>query len=150
VPIRKDLRKFYGHVWQTVTRPRILKRAKRRCEQCGKPNHRRVYVWRSQLAGQFWSTRLRPLPVWHECLANGQQAGFVLSPSEREYIRRIRVVLTVAHLNHTPGDDRDENLRALCQWCHLHYDQDHHASTRRERLAAARRDAMRDQLSLPL
>lgn len=33
-----------------------------------------------------------------------------------------RVVLTVAHLNHTPMDCREENLRAWCQRCHLTYD----------------------------
>jgi hypothetical protein len=38
-----------------------------------------------------------------------------------------RVVLTVAHLNHTPEDNRDSNLRAGCQRCHLKYDAPHHA-----------------------
>ncbi|MDR1265956.1 MAG: hypothetical protein LBK42_10465 [Propionibacteriaceae bacterium] len=51
------------------------------------------------------------------------------------------VVLTVAHLNHTPEDCRPENLRAMCQGCHLHYDRDHHAETRRATVAAARRAA---------
>ena len=32
------------------------------------------------------------------------------------------VVLTVAHLNHTPEDCRDENLKAWCQRCHNRYD----------------------------
>lgn len=40
-----------------------------------------------------------------------------------------RVVLTVAHLNHTPEDCRDDNLAAFCQACHLSYDRDHHAET---------------------
>lgn len=39
-----------------------------------------------------------------------------------------QVVLTVAHLNHTPEDCRDDNLRAFCQACHLRYDTRHHAS----------------------
>lgn len=43
---------------------------------------------------------------------------------------RARVVLTVAHLNHTPEDCRPENLRAMCQSCHLNYDRGHHAETR--------------------
>ena len=43
------------------------------------------------------------------------------------------VVLTVAHLNHEPEDNREENLRAYCQGCHLHYDREHHAETRRRR-----------------
>ena len=38
-----------------------------------------------------------------------------------------KVVLTVAHLNHIPMDVRDENLKALCQRCHLTYDAKHHA-----------------------
>ncbi len=46
-----------------------------------------------------------------------------------------RVVLTVAHLNHQPEDCRDENLKAMCQRCHLRYDVPHHqrnaAATRR-------------------
>ena len=32
------------------------------------------------------------------------------------------IVLTVAHLNHTPEDCADENLRAWCQKCHNAYD----------------------------
>ncbi|WP_082478192.1 hypothetical protein [Microbacterium sp. Leaf320] len=44
-----------------------------------------------------------------------------------------RVVLTTAHLNHTPEDCRPENLKAMCQGCHLHYDKEHHAETRRRR-----------------
>lgn len=52
-----------------------------------------------------------------------------------------KVVLTTAHLNHTPEDCREENLKAMCQGCHLHYDKEHHAETayrtRREGLAVA-------------
>lgn len=47
-------------------------------------------------------------------------------------------MLAVAHLNHVAGDDRDENLKALCQWCHLHWDQIHHKETRSSRKDAAR------------
>jgi hypothetical protein len=49
------------------------------------------------------------------------------------------VVLTTAHLDHTPERCEDENLKAMCQGCHLHYDREHHAQTayrtRREGLA---------------
>lgn len=44
-----------------------------------------------------------------------------------------RVVLTTAHLDHTPENCSQENLRAMCQACHLAYDRDHHAETRRSR-----------------
>src|ERR1035437_5815133 len=46
------------------------------------------------------------------------------------------VVLTTAHLNHTPEDCTDDNLSAMCQGCHLHYDRGHHAETRAARAAA--------------
>jgi 5-methylcytosine-specific restriction endonuclease McrA len=50
---------------------------------------------------------------------------------------RGKVMLTVAHLNHTPEDCRDENLKAMCQRCHLRYDIEHHqrnaAATRRRK-----------------
>ena len=40
-----------------------------------------------------------------------------------------RVVLTVAHLDHTPEHCELENLRHMCQRCHLSYDAEHHAET---------------------
>lgn len=39
------------------------------------------------------------------------------------------IILTVAHLNHTPEDCTDSNLKAMCQACHLSYDREHHAQT---------------------
>lgn len=38
----------------------------------------------------------------------------------------LRIVLTTAHMNHEPMDCREENLKALCQKCHLSYDADLH------------------------
>jgi hypothetical protein len=50
------------------------------------------------------------------------------------------VVLTTAHLDHTPENCDDVNLLAMCPGCHLYYDRDHHAETaartRRAELAA--------------
>jgi len=46
--------------------------------------------------------------------------------------KRTRIVLTVAHLDHTPEHNDDSNLLAMCQRCHLRYDRDHHAETRRK------------------
>lgn len=38
-----------------------------------------------------------------------------------------KIVLTVAHLDHTPENNDPGNLKAMCQRCHLRYDADHHA-----------------------
>lgn len=35
---------------------------------------------------------------------------------------KAKVVLTIAHLDHTPENCADNNLRALCQECHNRYD----------------------------
>ncbi len=52
-----------------------------------------------------------------------------------------RVVLTVAHLDHNPQNNDPDNLAALCQKCHLAYDQQEHlhhaAQTRRRRKVEA-------------
>ena len=51
-----------------------------------------------------------------------------------------KVVLTVAHLDHTPENCDPSNLLAMCQACHLRYDAGHHAETAR----ATRRQRLRD------
>lgn len=43
-----------------------------------------------------------------------------------------RVVLTVAHLDHDTNNNHPDNLRAWCQRCHLQYDAQHHAETRKK------------------
>jgi len=47
------------------------------------------------------------------------------------------VVLTTAHLDHQPENCDPDNLRAMRQGCHLHYDREHHAETRKATRAAA-------------
>ena len=53
--------------------------------------------------------------------------------------KRVKIVLTIAHLDHNPTNSASENLRAWCQKCHLTYDAKHHAAnaaeTRRKRKA---------------
>jgi hypothetical protein len=146
MPIRPELRHFYRGPDYEATRARIQQRAKNRCEQCGKPNHRRVWVMRfldyfrlfpsirlphtRQKGDQFWSSVKGDGQKWRSCTHRGCRLALFLHGGEWAIARRIRVVCTLAHLNHTPGDDRDENLKFLCQWCHLHYDQLHHKETR--------------------
>ena len=44
----------------------------------------------------------------------------------------IRIILTVAHLDHNPENCDYSNLKALCQKCHNNYDKEHRAETRKE------------------
>lgn len=50
---------------------------------------------------------------------------------ERAQWARGKVILTVAHLDHRPENCDPENLKAMCQRCHLRYDIDHHKKTAR-------------------
>lgn len=49
-----------------------------------------------------------------------------------------KVVLTVAHLDHTPENVERANLKAWCQRCHLTYDAPHHAANAQRTMRARR------------
>lgn len=53
-----------------------------------------------------------------------------------------KVVLTTAHLNHTPEDCREEVLRAFCQLCHNAYDRPHRLANRARRTEARKADEL--------
>ncbi len=69
-------------------------------------------------------------PRYPDCRAENGQAHPVTGS---------RVVLTIAHLDHTPEHNDPSNLRAWCNRCHLTYDAQLHArnaaETRRALLA---------------
>jgi len=46
-------------------------------------------------------------------------------------MRRTRVVLAAAHLDHDPSNNRRGNLKSLCQRCHLIHDRPQHLAPRR-------------------
>lgn len=106
----------YPPNWKTEIVPRILKRANNKCEQCGLENH--SYVWSVKRHGKSsWhkdKTYAECLPATIE-MHNGR---LIDNP------KKVKVVLTVAHLNHdeTNHNVKDEDLKALCQLCHLRYD----------------------------
>ncbi len=54
--------------------------------------------------------------------------------------RATKIVLTVAHIDHDPTNNADQNLAALCQFHHLGWDRGQHTESarrnRRARLAA--------------
>lgn len=141
MPIRADLRHLYrGPAWRE-TRARILERAGNACEQCRKPNRSKVWTYSPSPGVMWWSRLLVPKTkqFWRRCEAQpGDHLAVLPARLDPEGLKCVRVVLTIAHLNHRAGDDRDDNLKALCQWCHLHYDKLHHRETRSARKDAAR------------
>lgn len=151
MPIRPELRAFYrGPAWQ-ATRQRILARARHRCEACLVPNHVHAMrasgwwvlppshvfqeMWIEKLYGVQEGKEIPPQLYWTDPHGKTppRPAGFPYS-----ICRDVQIALNIAHLNHTAGDDRDENLKALCQWCHFNYDERFHKLTRSIRKDAAR------------
>lgn len=106
-PIRASERGRYPKDWKTVV-ARIRERS----------------GWRCECLGECGLHREHPGPRRCE-ERNGEPAKWA----------RGTVVLTVAHLDHQPEHCADDNLKALCQRCHLRYDRGHHqrnaAATRR-------------------
>jgi len=113
VPIKPENAKRYPKDWKRIS-TEIRERSGGRCE----------------CEGECGLHRTHPGP--RRCVErNGEFAKWANG----------KVVLTVAHLNHQPEDCRPQNLKAMCQRCHLRYDQEHHQrnarETRRSRKAVA-------------
>lgn len=123
MPIRPENVARYGPDWPALSWVIRWLRALGRCE-C-----------RGECAG---------IPTWHGAAPRARCEALNGRPSIRT---GATVVLTVAHLDHTPENMHPANLRAFCQACHLRYDREHHAETRRATRALARIAA--GQLPLP-
>lgn len=132
MPIRPENKARYPKDWPAISR-RIRERAQNKCERCGVPNGVLIARGTGRDAGTFM---LENGDVF--CATTGEPRGRARG-SEYEAARYVRVVLTVAHLDHQPENCADDNLQAMCQRCHLRYDAKHHAAnahaTRRKRKA---------------
>lgn len=66
--------------------------------------------------------------------------------------KEVKIILTIAHLDHTPENCDPSNLRALCQKCHNTYDAEHRKETRKNKMNMDKRnivkalDAFEDRL----
>jgi len=95
MPHAPRLRRYFGHRWRTVTRPRILARA--------------IASYRAEAIGQPWLGGLLPSDV----------------PCEWCHAWTPRREIEIAHLYlppGVPGHDADQNLAALCGACHHRHD----------------------------
>lgn len=122
MPIRPENRARYPKDWPDI-RQRILARAGNCCEQCKAQNGTRI----ARGAGKDFGTYMLACADVY-CAETVQYLGRCRH-SDYELLRMVGVVLTIAHLDHTPEHCEPENLRALCQRCHLAYDQEHHKQT---------------------
>ena len=83
-----------------------------------------------------------------EC--GGEHVGRCHATHDRQHPEtRSRVVLTVAHLDHTPENCDPDNLKAMCQACHLRYDQAEHALNASHTRAEKRATGMAPLFDLP-
>lgn len=109
----------YPPNWKTEIVPAIRERSGNRCEKCGLENGQIVYrvkAWVKVVAKyQFKS-------IWFSNENDARRERDALTSSEP--VKSVRVVLTVAHLNHDEENHSVEldDLMHMCQVCHLRYD----------------------------
>lgn len=136
----------YPPNWKTEIRPRIIARAKNCCEDCGVKNHSVGY----RKNGLF-------IPTAGNATHDAAGRGELPYKEALELVRHCNsccddkltlIVLTVAHLNHDKlnWDVKDEDLKALCQRCHLKLDLAHHVSNRKY----GRNHGRKEQLKIEL
>jgi len=121
MPIKAENKGRYPADWKQV-RERILARAGNCCERCHVPNRIRIARGAGEDADTYMTDDAKVY-----CADSGTYLGQT-HMSNYEVARMVDVVLTIAHLDHTPENCADENLRAWCQRCHLRYDAKHHAA----------------------
>lgn len=121
MPIRPENRARYPANWPQISLER-REAAGWRCESC-KVRHG-SWGWRDA-AGRFHRVNKRAV----------RQEGrrFYVQQLDGVRIKVIEIVLTVAHLDHTPENCAAENLRAWCQRCHNLYDAPMRRAGMRER-----------------
>lgn len=110
--------KLYPKNWKTEIRPAILERAKHCCEQCSVANY---------------ATGARDMDGnWHSskqiCNMNSD-VGYGYFGTYG--VKDIKIVLTIAHMDHDRTNNDPSNLKALCQRCHLALDRDQHKANSR-------------------
>ncbi len=108
----------YPDNWLSEIRPRILERAQHQCELNGCVNKHLLSYWSAKKNGKVVG--------WFE----DEEHARSIDPNTK----MVRVVLTIAHLDHDEEnkDVKDERLMSMCQLCHLRYDADEKKRRRSE------------------
>lgn len=105
----------YPKNWRKEIVPAILKRADNKCEICGLENHSEVYSIKLNVRD---GSRYKLRSVWFR---DERDAKRECCYGE---VKPVKVVLTIAHLDHDEEnhDVEYDRLMAMCQCCHLRYD----------------------------
>jgi hypothetical protein len=112
MPIRPENISRYPSDWKQISK-RVREDADQRCEWCRAPNGETIC--RARDGNTYMLERGETF--------DAKTGEFVGLTRGSEYDGRlVRVVLTVAHLDHQPENCSRDNLRALCQKCHNRYD----------------------------
>ena len=137
MPIRDENKARYPKDWKAISM-RIREDAGQKCEKCNAPNGELIIRERTEDYG------FEPVYITRANEMYSAEDGRLISAayySARDMTKAVRVVLTVAHLDHQPENCADENLRAWCQRCHNIYDMPMRkagiAERARQKLAAA-------------
>lgn len=124
MPIRPENKARYPKNWKEISKRIRFERAGGKCEKCSAPNGELIARGVASDAGTYMLSDGKVF-----CEETGEHLGYAKG-SEYNAKRLTNVVLTVAHLDHQPENNAEENLKALCQKCHLTHDADHHKATR--------------------
>ena len=123
MPIRPENKARYPANWKQIA-DSVRVRAEHKCEKCMVRNGETV------TRGELQGTHVYMLESGNAyCAETGQYIDQIGVCELSGNVRMVKIVLTVAHLDHTPENVEPENLRAWCQRCHLNYDKHHHAKT---------------------
>jgi hypothetical protein len=140
MPIKPENKALYPANWKEI-RARILERAGNCCERCRVANRTRIARGAGDHAGTYMTDDANVY-----CDESGTYLG-QRRMSDYEVGRMTDIVLTISHTDHQPENCADDNLRALCQKCHLLHDAQHHAESARATRQA--RKAIGDLFATP-
>jgi 5-methylcytosine-specific restriction endonuclease McrA len=117
--------KKYSPSWKTKIRPDILERDNHCCKECGVKNYS-VGYW--GIDGRFYDAGT----IFNAL----EETGYDYFAHELSNVncmqKPIKIVLTIAHLDHDVTNNNYANLAALCQRHHLAYDKEYHMKNSRE------------------
>ena len=134
MPIRPERKHLYPANWKTEIVPMIRARSGDCCEVCGVRNE--AWVARSKDRKQWAYLDAGKIPFGAQCyddVSGHETIGDVQDIVWQN--NAIRIILTVAHLNHLENDNRPENFAHLCQLHHNRHDAKHRAANRKARQA---------------